>query len=166
MNILLSAVLLAVSYVSAIFLGDLIGAYALPLLLVYSICTAAIYGLLLLSRDAKTAVLKWVCSLPFAFLCLEFFWQTNFYLRALNWVSPDYGKPSAGAGFAGFVQLVRLSFLCLIAGIAGICFRPDKMDKIARWQRILGGIWGIGTVIAAIWLERVFPPYSAVLAAG
>jgi len=163
-KLLISGACLAVCYVSGLFLSDVISNKSELLMLLYLLCTAAVYALLMLSKNAKTALLKWLCSLPFAYLCFVFFWHTEFYLRGLNWVSPGYGRPSAGANFAGFMQLMLLTVLCFIAWLAGLCRHPKQMETIARLQRLIGGIWCAGTVAAVLWLESVFPPYSAVLA--
>ena len=78
---------------------------------------AVIYAVMLLSENRKTLLLKWVLTLPFSFLCLEYFWQTHYSVRALNWMTEGYGKQSAGGNFAGFLFLVLLFVLCISAKI-------------------------------------------------
>ena len=164
-DVVFSAPLLAVCYVAAIFLGNLIGYRSDLLMLVYLLCTAAVYGLMMLSRNTLTALCKWLLSLPLAYLCFQYFWETKFALRALNWMIPGYGRQSAGGNFAGLGQLLLLTLLCFAAWLAGLCYQPKNMQKVLRLQRMLGGIWLVGTVAAALWLERQFPPYEAVIAA-
>lgn len=83
-DILISAVLLAVYYVSAVFLAEIISYKSTVLSLLFILCTAGMYGLALVSGSNGAALCKWLLSLPLRILCFEYFWRTNYAVRALN----------------------------------------------------------------------------------
>lgn len=130
-TILCSAAMSAV-VVSAIFLAELIRIANIFLLVPYFLVVAVIYTALLLSESRKALLLKWVLALPFSFFCFEYFWQTHYSIRALNWMIDGYGKQSAGGNFTGFLLLILLFALCAV----GILFAYSRSsEKIKRYTK-------------------------------
>ena len=117
LNTIICSAAMSAVVVSAIFLAEIIRTANDLLLLPYLLVVAVIYAVMLLSENRKTLLLKWVLTLPFSFLCFEYFWQTHYSVRALNWMTEGYGKQSAGGNFAGFLFLVLLFVLCISAKI-------------------------------------------------
>ena len=160
-DILLS-VSIAVLFVSTIFLSNLISIKLSPLEYVYIIFVALLYGMGMVSRDIKHWILKWVISIPFSYLVIQFFWKTDFSLRALNWVLKDYGKESAGGRFAGFIFLCFQFICCFISGIASIVAGKiltdhGRYEKNEKKQVIAGIAVAVLIVIIVLFLEMNFP---------
>lgn len=130
-TIICSAAMSAV-VVSAIFLAEIIRTANDLLLLPYLLFVAVIYAVMLLSENRKTLLLKWVLALPFSFLCFEYFWQTHYSVRALNWMTEGYGKQSAGGNFAGFLFLVLLFVLCAAGMIFAYSRSSEKIGSFAN----------------------------------
>lgn len=86
-NTIICSAAMSVVVVSAIFLAEIIRTANDLLLFPYLLVVAAIYAAMLLSENRKTLLLKWVLALPFSFLCFEYFWQTHYSVRALNWMT-------------------------------------------------------------------------------
>ena len=98
-NTIICSATMSVITVSAIFLAEIIGIANELFRLPYLLVVAVIYAAMLLSESKKQLLLKWVLSLPFSFFCFEYFWQTHYSIRALNWIIEGYGTQSAGAIF-------------------------------------------------------------------
>lgn len=156
------SVSIAVVFVSTMFLSDMISIKLSPLEFVFIVFAAFLYGLGMVSRDIKHWILKWGLSILFSFVVLQYFWKTDFSLRALNWVLKDYGNTSAGGRFAGFILLcfqVICSFISGIAGIAAgkVLVDREKYEDYERKQVIAGIVVTLLIVIVVILLERSFP---------
>ena len=154
---------MSVITVSAIFLAEIIGIANELFRLPYLLVVAVIYAAMLLSESKKQLLLKWVLSLPFSFFCFEYFWQTHYSIRALNWIIEGYGTQSAGGNFSGFIVLILLLVLCF----AGMIFAYSKSsEKIKRYIKVqsLTGIWIFMLMIIVVaYLETQFPAYHDVL---
>ena len=153
---------ISILFVSSVFLSDLISIKHSPLEYVYIILVALLYGFLMVSRNIRHWGLKWVISIPISYLVLQYFWQTEFSIRALNWVLPEYGKRSAGGNFAGFTLLCIQISACFISGIAGIGVEKrltdrETYEKFEKTQVITGVIVALIIVIVVGMLERSFP---------
>lgn len=161
-TILCSAAMSAV-VVSAIFLAEIIRIANIFLLVPYFLVVAVIYTALLLSENRKTLLLKWVLVLPFSFFCFEYFWQTHYSIRALNWMIEDYGKQSAGGNFAGFLFLILLFVLC----VAGILFAysrsSEKIKRYTKAQSLVSLLLLVLVIVVVVTLEAFFPSYPDVL---
>ena len=159
------AFILAVLFVSAFFLSNIIAAKGVIPAFAYIILTAVVYGVTMISKNTKTALLKWGLSVLFSYLVLQYFWQTNYAVRALNWTDPGYGSASAGGNFAGFVQLIFLCISCLIGGIAGMFAEKKNFEKFRKVQFFVSFV-SAGLVIAAVLiLEQQFPAYKDIISA-
>ena len=153
---------ISILFVSSVFLSDLISIKHSPLEYIYIIFVALLYGFLMVSWNIRHWGLKWVISIPISYLVLQYFWQTEFSIRALKWVLPEYGKRSAGGKFAGFFLLCIQLVACFISGIAGIsagkmlvdCELYDKFEK----KQVIASV-GIALImaLAVVLLERSFP---------
>ena len=131
-NTIICSTTMSVITVSAIFLAEIIGIANELFRLPYLLVVAVIYAAMLLSESKKQLLLKWVLSLPFSFFCFEYFWQTHYSIRALNWIIEGYGTQSAGGNFSGFIVLILLLVLCF----AGMIFAYSKSsEKINREMR-------------------------------
>lgn len=161
-TILCSAAMSAV-VVSAIFLEELIRIANIFLLVPYFLVVAVIYTALLLSESRKALLLKWVLALPFSFFCFEYFWQTHYSIRALNWMIEGYGKQSAGGNFAGFLFLILLFVLC----VAGILFAysrsSEKIKRYTKAQSLVSLLLLVLVIVVVVALEAFFPSYPDVL---
>ena len=159
-NTIICSATMSIITVSAIFLSEIIGIanelFRLPYLLVVAVA-------MLLSESKKQLLLKWVLSLSFSFFCFEYFWQTHYSIRALNWIIEGYGTQSAGGNFSGFIVLILLLVLCF----AGMIFAYSKSsEKIKRYIKVqsLTGIWIFMLMIIVVaYLETQFPAYHDVL---
>ena len=115
LNTIICSAAMSAVVVSAIFLAEIIRTANDLLLLPYLLVVAVIYAVMLLSENRKTLLLKWVLTLPFSFLCLEYFWQTHYSVRALNWMTDVYCMLSAVGYFAVFLFIVLLLVHCISA---------------------------------------------------
>lgn len=161
-TIICSAAMSAV-VVSAIFLAEIIRTANDLLLLPYLLFVAVIYAVMLLSENRKTLLLKWVLALPFSFLCFEYFWQTHYSVRALNWMTEGYGKQSAGGNFAGFLFLVLLFVLCAAGMIFTYSRSSEKIKRYTKAQSLVSLLILILVIIVVVSLESFFPSYRDVM---
>ncbi len=154
---------MAVQYVCAVFLGEIISYAGLVPALLYLALMAAVWVLLLLSENRKEVLAKWLLSVPLSNLLLQYFWNTHYAVRALNWAYPGYGTQSAGGGFAVFVLLLLQTVLCGIGLIAAFS-SPQKADPKAEAIRLcIGGGCTLAVIAAVLLLETQFPPYEQVV---
>jgi len=152
----------SVLFVSTIFLSGLILIKSDRIAYVYIIFMALLYGMGMISRNAKSWLLKWGLSIPFSYMVLQYFWQTDFMTRAINWVLPGYGKNSAGGNFAGFLMLCFQAVLCFIGGIAGLqvgkkLVDHNKYESFEKKQVIIGIVIALLIAVIDMMLERRFP---------
>ena len=159
----LFSLLLAIFYVSAIFVSDIISYKSIILAFIYIALSAVLYDVAFVSPEKKIALYKWLLSLPLSYLVFQYFWQTDYAIRALNWVFPGYGKASAGGNFAGFIQLMLLSGLCIAGGAAGLFITPKNWKSFARVQLIVCIFFGLCIIAAVVCMERSFPSYAYVV---
>ena len=153
---------ISILFVSSVFITDLISIKLSPFDYVYIILVAVLYGLGMVSRNIRHWGLKWFFSIPISYLILQYFWQTEFSIRALNWVLPGYGKRSAGGNFAGMYLLCIQLIVCAISGIAGISagkvlVNRDMYDKFEKKQVITGVVIAMIIVTIVLMLENRFP---------
>lgn len=150
---------LAVMYITTIFLSEIISYRFSMLGFAYMFFISIVYGFAMMSRSKKEALIKWALSLPFSYLVIQFFWRTQFAIRALNWVFPGYGKQSAGGKFAGFIEVCVLSLLCLITGVAALFVKPKKCDDngLDKIQMIICTVVTLGIIVAVLVIEGCLP---------
>lgn len=160
-----SAVEISVFYVSTIFIGDIISnKFGFAAAVVYMVFAAVLYGFSLISGNKKEWLLKFGVSVPFSILCFLYFWLTNYSVRALNWVFPDYGLPSAGGQFAGAFLFVIFSVMCLICLIISLFIRIKNYDRFRKIGLAATSVFAVLIVCAVLILERQFPAYEHIAA--
>ena len=161
-NIILSLEL-SVLFVSAIFLSEIISYKNDLLSFAYILFTSLLYGIAMISKDKKAVLTKWGLSIPFSYIIIQYFWTTNYSVKALNWIFPAYGKPSAGGSFAGFVLLLLLSVICLICGIASASVKIKDYVFFEKIQLIITSAFTLITAAIVLFLEQQFPSYMYVI---
>lgn len=161
-DILLGAVQLALLLIPAFFLNDLLSVkmnavlvnlVVIPLLTGLCACAAII------SHSVKTALLKWLFSIPLGFCFWRFLIAVEFHARGLNWILPGYGESSAGGNFAGFMLLCSTVCIHLICVIAGVSFSQQK-QKDFRWLpalKILSAVVSVSIGAAVLVLNAKMP---------
>lgn len=162
-NTIMCSATMAVVIVSSIFISEIISIAGNLLLLPYLLLIAVLYAVMLLSESNKRVLLKLVVSLPLSYLCFNYFWKTHYSVRALNWMIPGYGKQSAGGNFAGFAALIFLLFLCLGGIIFAFFKSSEKIKPYTEKQSIAGIIISALVVVIVLYLETLFPSYTAVI---
>ncbi|MBP5607203.1 MAG: hypothetical protein J6X66_02900 [Lachnospiraceae bacterium] len=153
---------ISILFVSSVFITDLISIKLSPFEYVCIIFAALLYGFGMVSRNIRRGGLKWVLSIPISYLVMQYFWQTEFSIRALNWVLPEYGKRSAGGNLAGMHLLCIQLIICAISGIVGISAGKvlvdrDIYDKFEKRQVIAAAVIALIIVIIVVILESRFP---------
>lgn len=159
---LLCAALAAVFFVPTLFLEDILAWKSDLLPILYQIIMACLYGFILTSPSKKIFFLKWAGSLFFSWPCFEFFWQTDFSVRSLNWVFPNYGFQTAGGAFAGTFNMGVFTFFSLIGWVIALSCSSADNNKLEKIQMRLGGVLGAVIVLVVLELEQGFPPYASV----
>ena len=156
-----SAVEISVFYVSTIFIVNIVsGRYNFAAAVIYMVLAAVLYGITLVSRNKKEWLLKFGASLPFSLLCLQYFRLTDYSVRALNWVFPDYGLPSAGGRFASSFLFVIFSVMCLICLMVSLFIRIKDYARFSKIQLVITSVCVILIVSIVLILERQFPSYE------
>lgn len=162
---MLCALPAAVFLVSGIYLANIISwrEPRLELVFLFSVLMAVLYGAAFISRRLGECFLKLIISFPLSYLCLQYFWKTEYMLRSLNWVYPGYGHLSGVGKSAAGLLIIVYFILCIIAlicafGLSTIIEENNKAIRFEKPQLIVCGILGIATVAVVIILERQFPP--------
>ena len=151
------ALCLAVMYVSSIFLIAAISYKSEPGAVIYALFISVIYFLTLISPDRKKWLLKYLLSIPLSFGVINYFWMTEYSVRALNWAYPGYGRFSAGGNLSGLMQVILFSGICLIAIIASLFIKPRKGKTFDKLQNIVCLAVTVAIVISVLLLEMQFP---------
>lgn len=161
---ILFAAFLAIIFVSTIFISRIIS-YTNEMAYIYEAIAALLYGLALISNKISDTIFKWLFSLPFSYIVFQYFWRTEYAIRSLNWVFPDYGEPTAGGNFDGFFELCFLLFCCLITMWIAFAITKtlavsdkEKNCKIFKIiQAIVCGVAAAAIIAVVIILEQQFP---------
>ncbi|MBR3630682.1 MAG: hypothetical protein IKN55_09495 [Oscillospiraceae bacterium] len=164
LKIFLASAVMAVQYVSAIFLTEAISYKSNVLMLLYTVLTAGVWTLVLLSEDTRTVLAKWLFSVPLCYPVLLCYWNTHYAVRALNWAFPGYGRQSAGGGFAGAMLLLLLTALCTVGLIAALARHPKPDQKAEAIRLCIGGGCTLAVIAGAVLLATQFPPYPDITA--
>ena len=85
------------------------------------------------------------------------FIKSEYALRALNWVIPDYGRQSAGGRLAGSFELLTLAALCLVGLIVSIFVRPKNYERFRKIQFAVCMVLTVIIIAAVFILEGQFP---------
>lgn len=156
--------MMAVQYVSAIFMTELLSCKSSLLAVLCTLLTAAVWTVLLLSESKRDVLLKWLLSVPLCYPVLLYFWHTHFAVRALNWALPGYGSQSAGGAFAGSLLVVLLAAFCAIGLLAALARPQEPSPKREAIRLGIGAGCTVITVAAVLLLGIQFPPYEAIIA--
>ena len=158
------AACMAVFFTPTLYLSDIIAMKtdSLVILLPYLVVSAWIYGLAVLGKPLRHIWIRWGLSVPLSLGCMVYFWETNFAIRALNWVYPEYGKPSAGSELFLLVVLMVIGFLCISEIVVLMFFCETLHPKIKKWQFPVCLTAMIIIILIVVLLERQFPSMRSI----
>ena len=155
---IVSAACLAVMYISAAFLLDVVSAkYDTKGVLVFAVLIAFIYMVTLISEKRRTVLAKWLLSVPFVVPVWYWFVRNDFAVRALNWVHPGYGRPSGGGAFASAFMLIVFTSMCLAAFLLSLIFKWKLSSGIKRTQIAVAVLTSVAFAVIVNVLLRSFP---------
>ena len=160
---IVSGLFLSVLFVSSFFVSEIISYKSLLLSFIYTAITAAVYMTLMISERKSVCLLKFGLSVSLSFLVIQYFWDTHYSVRALNWVFPGYGNQSAGGRFAGFVLLLYHLILFLIGCITGFIVKPKKYEHFEKAILLTGFAFTLVTVLSVLKMEQDFPSYEQIM---
>lgn len=155
---------MSVFCVSAPFLADVICMKTdnyLPF--VYIAVMTVLHGAMLVGTSKAEFLAKLILSVPFSLAVFTWFRETDYPLRATNWVFPHYGKLGAGAGFAMMVEMGFLAVCCGIAIAAAFFIKPKRIKEFTSIQLIVGLALAVIVVIISVKLESKFPSYDSIM---
>jgi len=162
---LLLSVCLAVTYISALFLGEVVSyKCGSPETFMYIGMMAIIYLLMLISKDRKNVVIKWILSIPFAIPVWYWFVKSEYSLRALNWAIPGYGRQSGGGAFAVVFLWAAFTGMCIVALFVCVAGKLKFSEKILKMQPFISLAVTLFVIAAVFILERKFPSAEEVKA--
>ena len=128
---LLLAFAMAVLFVSWSFLNDMIFfKYSFFAAAVFSVVSAFIYGIYMVSSNKWLCLLRWGLSLPLSYAVINYFWETNFAARAIFYLDPEYGCHSASEASATGLMMIMLSILFLFGGLIGTAVDANIFVKV------------------------------------
>lgn len=132
---------------------------------IFILAVAVFYGLAMLSRTWRHTFTKFGISVIAAIPVYQYFYLTNYTFRALNWVLPGYGKPSASNGFASVMLLLFLLTACFVTVVStNVSQQKIKYDlkfkRLFRLKTVVCTIICIGIIAAILIMERRFPVYT------
>ena len=159
-----SAACLAIMYVSAAFLLDVVeGKYDLLGVIIFGCFIALIYMFTLISEKRKTVLSKWLLSIPLAVPVWYWFVRNDFAVRALNWVHPGYGRQSGGGAFASVFIGMIFAGMCLAALVISLIFRCKIPLWLKRAQIIVAVLASVTLAVAVNVLMRSFPAIAEIM---
>ena len=159
---IVSAFAMGLFFVSTIFLSELISFMNFELAIIYIVISAMLYGLCLISDKKSICVIKWMLSALFSYYLIQYFWKTDFAIRALNWFFPETGRQSAGGKFAGMFLFQIQTVIYLICGIWGIVTKVNDYKKTIIIQFIISVLFSGIIVFFITTLEYMFPQMSEI----
>ncbi len=162
LKIIWSGAVLAVVFISSIFLGDMISYKWDGLVWGYFVLSAGLYGLMFWNVSKLNAFFTWLVSLPLSYLVLQYFWKTHYAIRALNWAIPYYGENSAGGNFVGSIRLLVFAVLCLVGIGVGMSCRSQDEERTERKRLVLGTVAAGVLIFLVLLLESKFPSYEVI----
>ena len=167
-SVVIGAVQLATLYIPAHFLNMLLS-YTTDSeisLFIVPVFLGVLSSIAVFSNSKVEALFKCVFSIPVAIIFWLFMVDIEFTIRALNWVFPDYGNPSAGGNFAGFIVLSITSILNFFSIVIGLLSSHKlKNEKIDKGFYLLKGICSIiciAILLSILVLNFIMPQYSPV----
>lgn len=163
-NVVALACSASVFYVSAGFISNIILIKSTALSLVYIVATGLLYLFAMISRDKKSVLIKWLLSVVFGLGIWWIFIRSEYAVRALNWMIPDYGRPSAGGNFAGSFEQLILSLLCFCGIIISLFVKPKQYERFRKIQFIICMVFMVVIIASVFILESQFPSIEYVSA--
>ncbi len=161
-KIIWSGAVLAVVFVSSVFLGNVIFYKWDGLAWGYILLAAGLYGLMFWNVRGLNAFFTWLVSLPLSYFVLQYFWKTHYEIRALNWAIPYYGENSAGGNFVGSIRLLVFAALCLVGIGVGMSCKSRDEERTEKKRLVFGTVAAGVVIVLVLWLESKFPAYEAI----
>ena len=162
---IVAAISMAVLFVSAIFLVEIISASVESIYpeFVFVGLVAIVYGFELVSNDTKRSLLRFGMSIPFSYLVLQFFWRTDYLIRSLNWVIPEYGRhQSGGAAFVGAFRFFIQIAACFVMGCIGLGLNKRDYVVPEKVQVVVSICVTMALILIVVTLEKRFPSIQEV----
>ena len=160
---------MAVLFTPVIFLSDIIsnkfssiGILWLSFIFLYLVVITALYGLAFLSESKLHSYIRLGLSIPFSYLCLTYFWNTDYSIRSLYWIYPQYEKPGPGNGLLLLLILVLLSMICIAEIVLCVEYRQQLCQKFRKLQFPLCAAAAVIVILIVVLLEKRFPPMSSI----
>ena len=153
---------MALLFVSTVFISELISYGNSEAGIIYILISALLYGICIISNKKSICIIKWVASVLFSYYIIQYFWNTDFAIRSLNWVFPEYGNQSAGGKFAGMILLEIQMFIYLICALAGMMIKVKNYKKITIIQLAISALFSVGISFSVIVLESIFPKMTEI----
>lgn len=139
--------------------------YVMIPMIIIPLTVALFTGLSVYSQTLKQAFVKIILSIPFTVL----FWyvqiKIKFSIRAINWIIPGYGEPSAGGNFANFIILCSLAFCGFIALViftilSAVNISKKKQTALLNLQKYITLPLCILVIAVIVVLNNIMPMYN------
>lgn len=108
---------------------------------------------IMLSDSVKHAGYKWLLSLPFSLIWIMYIRASQFNIRILNWLIPEFGEPNFGTLGLSAITLMIYAFMTLFAlgiGLAMCDFVSDiRSETVYRFILTVKKICSIVCVVIA-----------------
>ncbi|MDP4118139.1 MAG: hypothetical protein Q8873_02990 [Bacillota bacterium] len=173
-KILRDAVELSILYLPLLFISELIektypfdtsvhynmAFYILPLISAF-LCFS-----ILISKNAKTSLKKWILSVPFTFVFYALLYFSNFSVRLTNTIYPGYGRESAGGGFAFMITFFAFSIFQIVGNTLAVGLsrvigkRSQNLWHII--QDIIIPVICVMILLSVIYLELTMPTLKSI----
>lgn len=151
--------------VSGIFLTTMIGLKRQDLALLFLFFPGFLYGLCTVSRNSDIGLIRFLISMPFAFLTCKYYSQTDLIGRAKHHFYPNgcrafFGPEIFGMGVMGIGILL---YIC-IGGICtyGVNIPEEKLDRFEKKQLAAIIIADISAAAAVVISEIIFPAVKSI----
>ena len=173
-DLLLGAVQMSCMFIPALFLGQVLLLFSnseiTVMIVLYGqpVVSALCLFIAAFSSNIISSFMKCVISLPFNLLLWVIAVKTNFFQRAVNWVSPDYGELSAGNMFGFGISFMFTAFASAIAILVSIAMSAlpvqDKCSKpLTVWSKRVCLVLCCIVLISYILLALFMPQYHVEL---
>lgn len=134
-------------------------------LLVCSVLTFFI----VLSDSVKHAGFKWLISLPMSLIWIIYIRFSQFNIRILNWLIPDFGEPNFGDfGLASLMLMIYAAMTLFALGIGLVISgflavsSSETFYKIISFMKKVCSVTSIVLALAVLLLDVSMPPYVKV----
>lgn len=124
---------------------------------------------IMLSDSVKHAGFKWLLSLPFSLIWIMYIRASQFSIRILNWLMPEFGEPNFGSLGLAAITLMIYAFMILIAlsiglGMSGFLAvsNSETVYKIISFMKKMCSVISIIIAVTFLLLDVGIPPYVKV----